>query len=482
MLKVAELCAGYGGLYLAMRLLEDADLAWYAEVDLDASTLLAHHHPGIPNLGDITEVEWPSAASVDVLAGGFPCQPWSLGGKRDGADDERDLWPVRKYDADGQPRRGMLDAIAALRPPVVLLENVPGLLTGDRGSAWRTILHDLDLLGYTTRWTVLGACKLGLCHHRHRLFALATLADGDTPIELGMPIEAWTAWPRDGVCAGGYVWSETTDECGNAGMVLPTPCASDGNPRGTGLGTYQSPEGRPLREVVAMLPTPTRSDGTGGAGYTSTGGQNLRTAVTNILPTPVASPYGSNMSGSEHAAVRPSLERIAQMLPTPTANMGDGSTLPSAQLASSRRAAGRRMLDDAVALLPTPRASDATKGGPNQRGSRGDLGLPAAAQPERWGDWATAVARHARIIGRPAPEPTITGRRGGCRLNPALTEWMQALPEGHITGPVADPNAANRLAGNGVVPAVAAAAVLRMLGRAGWTSLPTTSPVGGGER
>lgn len=436
-MRLAELCAGYGGLHLALsRLGQGVELAWYAEVDPDSSTVMRHHHPDAANLGDITTADWSNASPVDILAGGIPCQPWSLGGQRNGSDDERDLWPVRKHDDSGQPRHGMLDAVRTLNPPMVVIENVPGLLTGDGGSAFRTILTDLNTLGYTIRWTTMGACKLGMCHHRHRLFVMATKTDGDLPYELGMPIAAWLAWPRDGVCSSGMVWSHPSDVCGTNGVTLQTPCASDGGTRGTGLGTYTEPDGRPLREVIAMLPTPTRSDGTGGAGHDGRAGTpNLRTAVT--------------------------------LLPTPRARLGDRRGEPSLAQAASRFDSGRRNLDDAVALLPTPKATDAAKGGPNQRGSSGDLALPAAVQPERWGRWVAAVTRHAAAVGRLAPEPTIVGSRGGLRLNPELTEWMMGLPAGWLTDVRDDPNACNRLAGNGVVPDQAATALLRLLCRAG---------------
>jgi DNA (cytosine-5)-methyltransferase 1 len=77
------------------------------------------------------------------------------------------------------------------------------------------------------------------------------------------------------------------------------------------------------------------------------------------------------------------------------------------------------------ALLPTPRHTDGTKGGPNQRGSAGDLMLPSAVQAERWGAFAPAIARWEQVCG-PAPDPTerSSGKRGGQRLAPRFVEWM----------------------------------------------------------
>jgi DNA (cytosine-5)-methyltransferase 1 len=58
------------------------EVAWQAEVDAAASAVLAHHWPGVPNLGDLTETDWSKVESVDAIVGGFPCQPFSLAGKR----------------------------------------------------------------------------------------------------------------------------------------------------------------------------------------------------------------------------------------------------------------------------------------------------------------------------------------------------------------------------------------------------------------
>jgi len=406
-MRLAELCAGYGGLHLAIDKIVNASiaLAWYAETDPHAASVMAHNHPRVKNVGDITTADWSAVGPVDVLAGGIPCQPWSASGKRRGSSDSRDLWPVRKHHV---PRRGMLDAIRALTPTAVVIENVPGLLVGDDGTAFATILSDLCQVGYTVRWTTLGACAIGMCHHRHRVFIIATRDVGDIPYDsIGMPLGAWSAWPSDGVCANGLVWSQPSETCGGTGetalptptatdgqagagrgtrrdgrcgvpnlrsavTLFPTPCASDGGSRGTGLGTYPSHEGRPLREVVAMLPTPTGSDGQGGAGHNGRcGAPNLRT--------------------------------VAADFPT----------------------------------------------------------------PGQWGRWETAVGRHADVVGRPAPPPTIVGTRGGIRLNPLLTEWMMGLPVGWITDALDNANACNKIAGNGVVPDQAAAAIRLLLRRGG---------------
>jgi DNA (cytosine-5)-methyltransferase 1 len=132
------------------------------------------------------------------------------------------------------------------------------------------------------------------------------------------------------------------------------------------------------------------------------------------------------------------------LMPTPTTADGKGG--PGA----SGRDGGLN-LRTAVTLLPTPRATDGTNGGPNQRGRKGDLAMGSACQPEVWGKFAEAVALWESITGRPAPDPTVPAPRGGRRLNPALSEWMMGYPDGYVTSEL-ERNAALRAIGNGVVP------------------------------
>lgn len=149
--------------------------------------------------------------------------------------------------------------------------------------------------------------------------------------------------------------------------------------------------------------------------------------------------------------------------------------------------------DSGPLRLPTPRATDGTKGGPNQRGSSGDLMLPSAiaqllptptvmdsassgGKPlgvnvtltdatvrlaDTFGDYAKAIARQELAFGRPSPSPVeATGRGGANRLSPVFDEWLMGLPEGWITDvPDITRNEALRLCGNGIVPQQMAEAV-----------------------
>jgi DNA (cytosine-5)-methyltransferase 1 len=155
--RVGALCAGYGGLELGLGIDHDTDLVWYAENDPAPASVMAAHWPGVPNLGDLTVVDWTQVEPVDVLTAGYPCQPFSHAGKRKGSKDERHVWP---HIAAG---------IRVLRPRRVLLENVRGHLSLGFGR----VLGDLADLGYDTRWMGLRAADVGAPHGRSRIFIVA---------------------------------------------------------------------------------------------------------------------------------------------------------------------------------------------------------------------------------------------------------------------------------------------------------------------
>lgn len=142
----------------------------------------------------------------------------------------------------------------------------------------------------------------------------------------------------------------------------------------------------PVSECSSLLPTPDAYEAKrGGAQHPEkrrAGGHSpyLASVVEwTLLPTPTASSYGSNQSDSPGAAVRPSLDGIARLLPTPRhTDHHDSLTAPASRAHVEAR---NGTLPETIGyqLMPTPRASDAEKGGPNQRGSRGDLTLTSAA-------------------------------------------------------------------------------------------------------
>jgi len=151
--KVGSLFSGYGGLDMAV----GGDLAWYSEIEPAACKVLEQLHPDVPNIGDITAVDWSQVEPVDVITGGYPCQPFSHAGKRKGTNDERHLWPYVR------------DAISAIRPRYAILENVRGHLT----LGFADVLADLASMGWDARWGVVRASDAGAPHGRARLFIVA---------------------------------------------------------------------------------------------------------------------------------------------------------------------------------------------------------------------------------------------------------------------------------------------------------------------
>jgi len=150
-----SLFTGIGGIDLG---LERAGMVckWQAEVDPYCVAVLEKHWPGVKRYGDVTTINWAEAEGVDLICGGFPCQPFSVAGKRRGAADKRNLWPE------------MLRAVQVVRPRWVVGENVPGI-----GDYLGTVCTDLEAEGYEVLPLELPAAALGAPHLRYRLFILA---------------------------------------------------------------------------------------------------------------------------------------------------------------------------------------------------------------------------------------------------------------------------------------------------------------------
>lgn len=190
-MKLGSLFSGYGGLDLAVQeVFPGIQTAWVSEVEPSAIKVLKYHMPDVPNLGDITKVNWSHVPKVDVIAGGSPCQDLSTAGARQGMNNETrsGLW------------FHMLQAIKTIRPEWVIWENVKGALSATASSdlGWQEglldaredsqipkkekdhtlralgrVLGDLAEAGYDAEWTTLGAHQVGAPHRRERVFVLA---------------------------------------------------------------------------------------------------------------------------------------------------------------------------------------------------------------------------------------------------------------------------------------------------------------------
>jgi DNA (cytosine-5)-methyltransferase 1 len=170
LLNVLSLFAGIGGLELG---LERAGMTVVGQVERDpyCQQVLAEHWPEVPKHDDVrTAVAWWRGAvrpPVHVVAGGFPCQPFSSAGLRRGVDDERWLWPA------------MRTVVGEVRPRYVVVENVAALLRDS--DAFGTVLADLHDLGFDAEWSVVPACALAAPHTRERLLLVAYPAGDHVP-------------------------------------------------------------------------------------------------------------------------------------------------------------------------------------------------------------------------------------------------------------------------------------------------------------
>ena len=140
----------------------------FAEVDAHASAVLAAHYPDIPNLGDVTKVDWEEyRGKADLVVGGSPCQSFSIAGKREGLKGESGLM----YE--------FIRCVREVRPRWFLWENVPGALSSEHGAAFGQLLHEMaDGGGYGCAWRVLDAQFFGVAQRRRRLFLVGRAGNG----------------------------------------------------------------------------------------------------------------------------------------------------------------------------------------------------------------------------------------------------------------------------------------------------------------
>ena len=400
-MKIGSLFSGYGGLDMAVHEVLGGETAWVSDIDKGACKILAHRYPDIPNLGDITTVDWSQVEPVDVLTGGFPCQDVSHAGKRAGIrpGTRSGLWEHFAY------------AIDQLRPGLVVIENVRGLLSASAHSdlepcpwclgdgsdghlrALGAVLGGLADIGYDASWVGLRASGVGACHGRFRVFIAAHPNDG----------RRWEHHPH-----------------------VRRLSESHAHDRGT----------------LNLLPTPRATDGTKG---------------------------GPNQRGSSGDLMLPS---AVMLLPTPAVNdMGEGKTVEAWDDWTAKMKAahgngnghGASLAIEAQRLLPTPRVKNNENRQSEGYGGKDGNFHGLVRGETTWGDYEPAIRRWEAIT-RPAPAPTETSPKGTPRLSPRFTEWMMGLPDGWITDvPGITRNEALKACGNGVVPQQAAAALRWLL-------------------
>ena len=208
-----SLFSGIGGLDLAAEAAGFVTVGQCEWADFPTK-VLERHWPDVPRWRDIRTLtkesfyERTGLRTVDIISGGFPCQPFSVAGKRGGAEDDRYLWPE------------MLRVIHDLRPTWVLGENVPGIVD----MALDSVLADLENEGYSAQAFIVPACAVDAPHRRDRVAILAYSVNRSGPVrrdrELQDTAENDGAWSDlRGGTAGAVAGERREDEPGAAGVA-----------------------------------------------------------------------------------------------------------------------------------------------------------------------------------------------------------------------------------------------------------------------
>lgn len=173
-MKILDLFSGIGGFSLGLEWTGMETVA-FCEIDPFCQEVLKKHWPHVPIFDDIKSLTkqtlidaevMQDGSTIDVICGGFPCQPFSTAGKRGGEDDDRYLWPE------------MLRVIRDVKPTWVIAENVRGLISQDGGLAFERVLSDLENAGYETQPFIIPACAVNASHRRDRVWIVAHSRNG----------------------------------------------------------------------------------------------------------------------------------------------------------------------------------------------------------------------------------------------------------------------------------------------------------------
>lgn len=163
--------SGIGGFELGIKAVDpDAEFVGYSEIDKYAIKVYERHFNDHRNYGDITAINADELPDFDCLVGGFPCQAFSIAGKRGGFDDTR-----------GTLFFDLARILRAKRPRLCVFENVKGLISHDRGRTFDTIIRTLDELGYDCQWQVLNSKNHGVPQNRERIIIVGHLRGTPRP-------------------------------------------------------------------------------------------------------------------------------------------------------------------------------------------------------------------------------------------------------------------------------------------------------------
>ena len=230
-----SLCTGYEGIGLGLRrvLPNLREIAYVEREGFPIANLVAKIESGqldeAPIFTDVKTFPYGKfRGCVDILSGGFPCQPFSAAGKRQATEDPRHLFPYIR------------DGIRDCQPRIVFLENVEGIIsakTGDGESVLKYVLRSLEEVGYRATAGVFSASEVGAPHQRKRVFILGYSSHERCEQNTALRSEQQASWTNE-------VSGESRGELGNASNLRPCGLSSDSRE----TGTDQSGEERRLHE------------------------------------------------------------------------------------------------------------------------------------------------------------------------------------------------------------------------------------------
>ena len=398
---IGSLCTGAGGLDLGvLTAFGGGRIAWCADPDPHITQVLTVRMPGVPNLGDLTRIDWASVEPVDVLTAGFPCQDISAAGRRAGIEKgtRSGLWTH------------VVAAVRVLRPAFVVVENVAALRWKSGGL--HRVLGDLADTGYDAAWRSVRAADIGAPHRRERVFVLAWPQTPDT---------------ADADCDQPQRRRGSHSVAGTAGS---TPGARDQRQR------HWHP-------AVHRGTTPTDTRGLGCQRLHPPHPQRRPHTARPDSAAAHTTSVGQRHSGSPGRRWVPSAAVAAG---TPTGEAGSLTADPPGFRWDQGVpwAAGIEGRSDS-AVHRDPPTSDSCAGGVD------------------WSVYEPAIRRWEHLLGRVTPHPTQPGRHGRPVLAPQFVEHLMGLPTGWITDLPLPRTAQLRALGNGVVPQQATYALALLL-------------------
>jgi len=236
-MRHGSLFSGIGGFDLAAEWMGWTNV-FHTEWNEFGQKILKHHFPKSISYHDIIKTDYSvHYGDIDIITGGFPCQPFSLAGKRKGTDDERYLW------------HEMLRAIQEIQPTYVVAENVRGLLTIDGGMVFEQVCADLEAEGYEVQPILLPAAGVNAPHRRDRIFIVGYAAN--TCIQRSQRT-CENRQTCDSIGQGSEL-RQTTSKCGE-GMARTKLAANTKDKRTGKLRNESSKEGTRFCDVVPGKP------------------------------------------------------------------------------------------------------------------------------------------------------------------------------------------------------------------------------------